>query len=429
MLRISSISLLDVSIPTILFWFILVFGYLGYPILWFGLDPYRSMIIVDRLIIFEMFCYSAISITSLLVGFLFAKVVIGPLRVVKALPTSFAGGFQRSRYLLGASFFLFLICIYVVYSYVSAVGVERLGLLVALDVVSSGADVTALRSDASNGLANYHWYRVFTADLLLFCTFCFTSLYLVERSYPRGIICAFAILTCALSLTLSGEKAQIMELIIGLFLIYSVKYYGGRLSIRGIAKFTLISLAAITPIYYLLMDASGVSEALLQVGSRILTGQLHPVYVYLEYFPEHRDFLLGTTFPNPGQVFPYDPVTITQEIMAWDNPKESAAGIIGSMPAMFWVEAYVNFGPLSLPFISLAIGIFLFTVNRIFLSLKFDPLVLSFYIWTLLFYKDLALSFFSDFFINIYLISTLSVFCFFYMICHRGKVVLSPNAN
>ena len=427
MLRLSSISLLDISIPSLLFWFILFFGYFGYPLLWFGLDPYRSADIVDQLIILEMFCYSTVSITFLIVGFLVARVVLGPLRVAEALSSSFAKTLQGSRHFMALNCLLFLICGFVLYLYISEVGVANLGLLVALDLVSSDSNVTALRSDASNGFANYHWYRVFTADILLFCTLFFASLYFYQKSKFRAICFCLATITCALSLTLSGEKAQIMELLIGLSLIFSIKYSGGKVPVRNIIKFSLIGLVVITPIYYFLMGASGIFEALQQVGSRIFTGQLHPSYVYLQYFPEYRDFLFGATFPNPGSILPYEAVTITQEIMAWDNPKEVAEGIIGSMPAMFWVEAYINFGVLSLPFISLILGIFLYSINRFFFSLRFCPLVLSFYIWTILFYKDLALSFFSDFFINIYLFSTLLVFCVFYVISHRGIVFLAPR--
>ena len=426
-LRVASIRLQDISIPSILFWFILLFGYLGYPILWFGLDPYRSDELVDQSIFVDMFFMSSVAITFLFLGVLFGRLILGPLKIRHVFKAqNFIDDRKVRRKLIQLSCGIFLVCCFALYQYVSQVGLSNLALLVSLDFFPA-ADVTRLRSDASNNLNNYSLYKLFMSHLLLFCTFIFFTLYLSKETKIMRLLSYSAITISAFSLTMAGEKGQIIQLLLGLVLVWTIVRRGGTISIRSFVFFALIGFIVIVPLYSLMMGAPSLIDGLLQVLSRTMTGQLHPAYVYLEYIPEHRDFLLGATFPNPGSIFPYKAVTITQELMAWYNPKQAASGIVGSMPAMFWIESYINFGRLSLPIISLLLGGLLYFINYLVLKIAADPLSISLYVWLVIFYKDLAVTFFSNYLINTYLFATIVTFSIMYCIAYRGRVRLSQR--
>ena len=423
-LRVASIRLQDISIPSILFWFILLFGYLGYPILWFGLDPYRSDELVDQSIFLDMFFMSSVAITFLFLGVLIGRLILGPLKVRHVFRAqNFIDDSKVHRKLIQLSCGLFLVCCFALYQYVSQVGLSNLALLVSLDFFPA-ADVTRLRSDASNNFNNYALYKLFMSQLLLFCTFIFFTLYLRKKTKIMSLLSYLAITISAFSLTMAGEKGQIIQLLLGLVLVWTIVRRGGTISVRNFVFFALIGFIVIVPLYTLMMNAPSLTDGFLQVLSRTMTGQLHPAYVYLEYIPEHRDFLLGTTFPNPGSIFPYEAVTISQELMAWYNPKEAALGIVGSMPAMFWVESYINFGVFSLPVIPLLLGSFLYVINYLVLKIAADPLVISLYVWLILFYKDLSVSFFSDFLINTHVFAIIVISIIFYFLSHNGRLRL-----
>ena len=133
---------------------------------------------------------------------------------------------------------------------------------------------------------------------------------------------------------------------------------------------------------------------------------------------------MGKTFPNPGLIFPYEPVTITQEAMAWHNSNEASLGIVGSLPAMFWVEAYVNFGSFSILIVSFLLGFFLYSLNIFFTQFKPNPIVISLFVWLILFFKDLAISFFSDFFISIFLFCVVLITFFIYLFSNKGRIFI-----
>ena len=421
LLRLSSIRLFEISIPAILIWFIFFFSYVGFPILWFELDPYRSAEIQDKGVILSMFLHTAASISFLLVGFYIGKMLFGSLHPVKVFEEQLYYSYKQHR----VTFFLFtlvyFICCTVLYIYISNIGLENLALLVALDFFSEG-DLTSLRSNATNALDNYSWYRLFTVELLLVTTFFFFSLCLSQKNKYRYLIMLSAILISSFSLLLAGEKGQIIEILLGLFLVYCATRNGGKFSPKSMMIFSILGILIVIPVYWLLMDSNSLFEAGSAAFSRLTTGQLQPMYVYFEYIPAHREFLMGKTFPNPGSIFPYEAVTITQEAMAWYNPLEASMGIVGSLPAMFWVEAYINFGSLSIIPISFLLGLLVYSINKAINLLKVNPITISLFVWLTLFYKDLSVSFFSDYLINSSLFIVLLIGSVLYLLSNKGRI-------
>ena len=149
LLKVSSISLFEISIPSILVWFIYLFNFIGYPILWFGLDPYRAKEITDQNIIFEMFMLSSLSITFLIIGFIIGRRLFGTLHIQKIFANKLVYPRNNQRVLFFCIFCLFTGCCFMLYQYINDLGIENLALLVALDIFSEG-DLTALRTSSTN---------------------------------------------------------------------------------------------------------------------------------------------------------------------------------------------------------------------------------------------------------------------------------------
>ena len=426
LLKFSSVDIKEISIPSILMAFIYMFSFVGFPILWFGLDPYRELVITDKNILYELFMYTVFAITFLIFGFILGRQFFGSLNISEY--------FQRDKVELGDNHnfltflfcVLFIFCIAILFLYISVIGFNNLAFIAAIEFVSSDISTTELRSSSTNALGNYRWYKLFMNDLLLFCSFFFFASALLKRKFFLWFLSISSILIVSFALIMSGEKGPITQILIGIFLTYYLTQKEGKINFKIIAIFAFIGFLILVPVDYLLQPTS---ETLLEssssVISRVVTGQIHPMYVYFEYFPYYRDYLMGATFPNPGSVFPFEPVTITREIMAWYNPKEAESGVIGTMPAIFWIEAYINFGPYFFLAVSVFIGIGVFLINKIILLFKPNPLVISFFVWLILFYKDLAVSFFSDQFLNLYLYAIISIFMVFYLIVNKGRLIVT----
>ena len=185
MLKFSSIQLFEVSIPSILIWFIFAFSYFGFPFLWFGLDSYRNYDVQDKDIILSMFLHTVFSISFLIIGFFIGKVLLGSLQIRETYQKklSYYKSEHRITYLF--YFLLFLICCFMLFSYINVVGFENLAFLVAIGYLSEG-NITELRSSSTNAFDNYHWYKLFMIDLMLAITLFFFSLSPVSYTHLRA---------------------------------------------------------------------------------------------------------------------------------------------------------------------------------------------------------------------------------------------------
>tara|TARA_B100001939_G_C16876194_1_gene588772 strand:- start:562 stop:1089 length:528 start_codon:yes stop_codon:yes gene_type:complete len=156
--------------------------------------------------------------------------------------------------------------------------------------------------------------------------------------------------------------------------------------------------------------------------SRIITGSMQPLYFYLEIFPEKVSFLGGRSFPNPGGIYPYESLSLTTMVHNIIFPEYLEKGITGSSPTFFWGEMYANFGYLGIIFPPFFIGYLLYWFNKILLSLPKNPLVISFFIWIVLHYKNLAVSSLSSFIIDIKMIIVTSILILIISIPNKFKI-------
>ena len=399
LLRFTDLSIKKFSIPQFLLIFIFLTNYIGLPILYFELDRFRLSEISNLEIIVNVFCFNSLAITFLIIGYIFGTFCAkSDLFFVNDSSDRIYKFSERRFYIL--FIFLFSIVSATLYFYVSSIGFQDLAITSLITSVNSLDPLMARSSMAA--INNAHWYELIFLHGLTFLTFIAISASIITKN---KIIIAFSIASILLLLfvaIISTQKGPILKVFMGFWIVYVFSKSKDEISLFSVISFGMIFAAIIILVYYLLSDLdSNFFEILLLVLSRIFTGFIQSTYYYLELFPGKIDWLLGTTFPNPGGILPFTPFNLTQEVMAWIAPNEIAIGIDGSSPAIYWAEVFANFNFWGIPIISFLIGFFLQTLHLFLYLRKNDPLHIAFYSWLMLHYMDLSITSLSNYLLDI----------------------------
>jgi oligosaccharide repeat unit polymerase len=407
-LRLVKIEFFRISIPTVLLYSILVFQYLGFPILYFGLDEFRAEYVTNKIIVWQMLAFTSLTTLLLVIGFIVGKRLFGSLSPPKlmVLPNgSNSLEVAVGKYEQFVILVLFMMGFVVLLAYINSVGMQNLALYSALSLGSETSGVEQLRSMMGNDFqGNYHWYKLFMRDLLNMASFSLYALYLLRPTRLRLLIVLISLSISILSSLLASEKAPVLWFVIGLVFVYLLVLREGRISIFHMVLFApiLMMLAAFAYIFF--MGADGFDSGLQRAYSRILAGQMQGLYHYIEIFPQKINFLYGSSFPNPAGLLPHTPFELTTEVMNIVMPQLAQRGVTGSMPTFFWGELYANFGVFGVVAIPLFVGLYLHVVNFFILQLKFSPILIGFYVWCMLHFMNLSSTNLSSYVIDIYFI-------------------------
>lgn len=401
-LRLIGERLNQVSIVSITTVALFMFSVLGTFVLFFQLDEYRYYTgIRNPLLVLEVLFYSSINIIFFLFGVMFFRRIIGfdvlPFRSVEIKSLTWL---QEKLLLLLLIFCILILCFYLC-------KIDR----IAVFALAEGASAANLaRSDMGNSfIGKYHWYKLIMYDLGNLLTFTFFAISLFKKKFGWLILFLISFCYSMFVAVMATEKAPVAWLLVGLFMVYFLVKSNGVIPFRIVIPFAmfLVFLLIITYIYF--MGAEDVGSALWSVFSRAFSGSISPAYFYLEFFPEHQDFLFGRTFPNPGGLMPYTPYNYTVEVMNWVFPEDVSSGVVGTMPTVFWGEAYANFGPSGIPIVAFIVGGLLALVSYLVSRVEINPLTIAFLVWLILIFKDLAVTGFSGYLYSIYIISISAV--------------------
>ena len=395
MSRHFNVKLLKINIISILFFSIIVFQYIGLPILYFKLDPYRILDVTDKWIMFRVFLYTSISTTLLLLGsFVFTRTNLNFKNFKTQKKTS---NYQNFLFTI-----IFLFSSYVLYKFVDNVGFYNLALSSVLGL-SDNLNLTLIRSDMSNAFDGYGWYYLFMNKVLIFTNLFFYADYLINQSFKSKILFYVSSTVCVFSLIIGTEKAPLIYYLISLFLVYSILKKNSIISKNIILKIAPIFLLIRTVFYIFFMDVSGIDNAIKSVFSRALNGTIQPAYHYLEFFPKVEPFLLGRSMTNPGGILPFENFNLTQEVMSWYNSREFKAGIVGSMPTIYWGEIFANFGTIGVLVIPFFLGFFLSLIDSTIKRFENNSITIAFYVWIIIHYQYLSVTSFTNYFFDLYL--------------------------
>jgi oligosaccharide repeat unit polymerase len=407
-------NILTLSVPVFLIISMFVYAYAGLLPLYFGWDEYRySMGVQDRALIFQVLIFSIISIVGLLAGFTYAKVV---LKMNNFQKFDYIRQISRKELLVLVGLIAF--CFFVLFVYLSKV--PTIALVVALSEGAS-SDSHLARSLMGNDFAGkYHWYSLVMHDLFNIVTFALFSAFLLTKRKIMLFFFIIAFLGSSFAAVMATEKAPFAEILIGLLLVYGITLLKGKIPIKATIILLVVLFSSLTTFYIFFMGSADVFSAFGSIFSRALAGSIQPAYHYLEFFPEHQEFLMGRSFPNPGGILPIEPYRMTVEVMNWVNPTEH--GIVGSMPTVFWGEAYANFGILGVMFIPFVIGVVVYTIYYLADKLENTPIKIAFIIWLILHFKHLSIGGFSGFFMDIYLVLIVFILAISIAFANRFKI-------
>lgn len=391
--RFNQISVLNITSLSLY-----VFSVLGTLPLFYQIDPYR---VDDGLsnpnLVFIVLLCSVGAILFFLFGAIFIRKIVGwipyPITSNKIKPL-------EKPNLLALLVVLGFVAL-VLFLYLSKV--KQVALLVAL---RDGADAIAMaRSDMGNNFPKYHRYSFVMHDLGTLVTLAFFVLWLNKKSFPLFFLFIISFSMSTFVAVMATEKAPFVNLLIALFMTYYLTRTNGLVPTKHLVIFGISILAVLTIFYIFFMKSGNATNALASVFSRIFAGSIEPAYFYLEYIPAYHDFYWFKTFPNPGHIFPYEPIRYTVEIMNWAFPENVKLGVVGSMPTVFWGEAYLNFGFIGIPIVAFIMGCYVAIASFLISRLQLNAVSIAFLVWMISHLKKLSETGFSGFLYDSYIIA------------------------
>ena len=444
LLKVAGLSLFRVTIPSFVVGAILCYQYIGLPVLYFQLDAYRAQFITDKWIVLQVFLYTSLTVTLMIIGFVAARYSFGQLNwnrcsykgvreqthILQKIKHQQWGGFKFALAIIP----LVLLSVIVLMLYVSKIGLENVAVFLSFGVTDSELSVEVARSRMGNSFeGRHHWYRLFMNDILRFSLFAIFAQCLMQKNnyLSRTITTVLLVITFLITtfvMVMAIEKGPMVNLLIALFLIYVIVKKGGR--IPKVKFFFLSSFLLIVLCFFYInfMGVGSVSSAITSVASRTFTGQIAPAYHYLDYFQQNQELLLGRTFPNPRGIFHSNPFELTTEIMNWVHPDRAGKGVVGSMPTIYWGEMYANFGFLGVLIPPFFVGFALYLLNSLLFRFSFNPLSIALFAWLLMHYKSLSSTGPGGFIFDISLITIFIVFVSLNICLSRKGAFFKPDS-
>lgn len=414
-------DLFVIGMPQFVITALFFFSYLGTLPLFMQWDAYRvSNGITDPWQVFKVMLFSSYTIVMVLFGSSFAKMF---------LPAPFQNKTINEIQMVRLEFYFLmaaiLLVLVVIFDYSNKIPDFAIRVL-----FQDGIDAANVaRSKMGNDFAGkYHWYYLVMHHFINIITFSLFVFYLKRKRkhYFLAFILSFFIST--FTAVMAIEKGPFAWLIIGLFLTYVLVKNKGIYPIKKLFFLFLAVMLFLMTSYIYAMGTVNFSDAIMGVFSRAFAGSIEPAYHYFNFFPEQQDFLYGRTFPNPSGIFPFESFRYTVEVMNWVHPDILTTGVVGSAPAVFWTEAYANFGVLGVFFIPFFIGFLLQLVDCVFSFIVRTPLTTGLYVWLLLHYKDLSMTGFSGYLIDFYVIFVFAFFFVIWLLAHGFKLPISRLA-
>jgi len=270
---------------------------------------------------------------------------------------------DKSSFTFFILFTLFVLSFFILLVYISKLGtLPILGVFDGLDT----SDLALLRSDSgANFDGKMYRYIMFTKTLPLFLLFIlfFMKNISFKWKYFFYILLIYNIFTSIMNI----EKAPIIKMFLLLMLAY---FYSKNKISRKVFVVTGIVLSGLIIIMYMFfmgMSDKSFFEIIVGPLHRIFIIQIEPFY-YFQLFQEEYGYIYGTSFPNPGHIFPFEWKNIDIEVMKFAHPELAKLGIVGSMPTVFFAEWFINFGPYMALFSMILFGFMIQMVDIFFIT-------------------------------------------------------------
>jgi hypothetical protein len=343
-------------VPSVFIAAYFMLAYFGLLPLYYKLDPYRVTTgITDQQLIFKTLLMSGASIISICFG----QLIISKILIVRESNNPYlVKGIGNRGLAVILIFFLFSVLIFFMY----LMKLPGLPILGALKGDRYAADlVRSMIFHAFPG--KYHYYSLFFAELLIFLTFVIFSASIYYKRIGFSILTFLMVCMAIFANIIDTQKAPFIFIIFGLFFTFAIaKNITFKLSYISKIIIPLIFFLLIAQIYLGGTRGRSLNDIVYMVVSRITASSGVPYY-YLKMFPEHKEFLLGDSFPNPQGIFPHEVYELTKEIHRFIFQGYLDDDIVGSAPAVFWAELYANFFWPGVIILSIIVGMGIYFVH------------------------------------------------------------------
>lgn len=398
LLRVAGEQLNQISMVNLVTVALFAFSVLGTFPLFYQLDSYRVAIgITDKHLIIKVLFFSCLNIVVFLFGVIFIR------RVLRLSPVPIISTHIRS---LNKTRMLSLLLILLLVVFVTYLYLTRISQIAIIVAFTEGTEAAAIaRSNMGNNFSGkYHRYSLVMHDFSTIVTLAFYAAWLVKKNLFNLVLFLVAFSISTFTAVMAIEKGPFVGLLMALFMVYYLVRKNGYVPKIHVLVLGVIVVTILAVFYIYFMGSGSTSQALSSLFSRAFAGSITPAYHYLEYFPRHHDFLMGTSFPNPGAIMPYTPFNLPVEIMDWAMPHLSEQGIVGSMPTVFWGEAYANFGYAGIPIVAFIMGVLVAILSYVISKLELNPLTIAFTVWLIFHLKNLSVTGFSGYLYDFYMI-------------------------
>ena len=290
----------------------------------------------------------------------------------------------------------------------------------------------SLAANAFQGPGRYHHYALFFEEILPFTCFVFFANALVEKSRIAWIIAILSTTAYTFSALALATKAPLLWMIFGYMLVFFIQR-SQRLNWRsGLIAISTILAGSVTVLSLFTTFATyNLQKIFVSLGERVFSGSIAPSYFYLKLFPAEHDFLLGSSLPNPGQVFPWESFHLTRWVWQQALSHSTAAHITGSAPTVFWVEMYANIGLLGPLLGGLIVGAGLYFAQAFFDRLPRNPVQVGLLVWFVLYIIKLAETNLTQYFFDYrpLVVLLLAVVAFVLEDRKKRKQINNPTSN
>lgn len=398
LLKIAGEQVNQISMVNLVTIALFAFSVLGTLPLFYQLDAYRVATgVTDPELVLTVTFLSCANIIIFLLGVIFVRKVL----LLTPVPIVSLQIKKLNKFRFISMLVVLLLVALVLYIYLGKI--NQVAILVALKD-GAGAATLARSKMGNNFSGKYHWYSLVLHNIGTLVTLTFYVSWLLRKRLLNLVLFLIAFSISAFVAVMATAKEPFLGLLMALFMAHYITRHNGYVPKKDIVLlgFFIVSILVVFYIYF--MGSGSAGQALWSVFSRAFAGSISPAYFYLEYFPQHQEFLMGRTFPNPGGILPFAPFPYTVELMNWKFPGLIEDGVVGTMPTVFWGEAYANFGYAGIPIVAFIMGVLVAILSYFVSKLELNPLTVAFTVWLIFHLKNLSITGFSGFLYDFYMI-------------------------
>lgn len=334
--------------------------------------------------------------------------------------------FNNEKLLFNILLLLVLSSLVVLLIYISKINtLPILGVFQHLDA----ENLAQLRSEVSNEFSGkiYRYVLFFKTLPLLYLLVAFISKDINKRWHRLFI---FLLIYNIFVNIMDLQKAPVILMLLMLIVTYFYTKY--KINWKYLIYFSITAFTILVGMYTLFMS---ISERDILT---ILSGPFHRAFIggvstlyWWQLYAEQHGYLNGITLPNPHHIFDFDHIQISKEVYGFVHPYMIDKGIIGSMPAVFWAEWFINFGVYALFFSMLLFGFVMQSLDILFINYMKKSktvLILALYIYLIFYFQRFTVTTCSNIIIDPnFILPVILIVGLNYIVNRKGKIWIEKS--